>query len=99
MMVGMRNIMPTSRNTWFSGGESAPQCVIDGGTIWGHRMIASPRHEIRNSAIDHTNGGTSRRSVTARQNRWTMKAVTSGTGDSSTMLGQENQRAAMPDWV
>src|SRR5579859_7695248 len=64
--------------------------------IIGHKLIATPRYDIKKSAIDRKNDAASLpHPPSARHTSQAMDAVTIGTGANSTMFGQENQRAAI----
>ena len=55
-----------------------------------------PMNDIRNSPIAERNGSGSKRLPNAYQHSAASAAVTTGTGDRNRMLGQENQRCAIP---
>jgi len=52
---GSRNSVPTSRKAWDRGVAAASQRLIVGGTMFGHRLMPSPRKHIAKSPMAAAN--------------------------------------------
>src|SRR3974377_1459491 len=98
-MIGSRNSVPINRKACVLPDEATCQSVERYGTIIGHRLIAMPTNDIRNSAMAIRNGVNSCRRRKASHSPNASSAVMIGTGDRNAILGQLNQRRAMSGYA
>src|SRR5262245_80266 len=95
MMMGSRKSVPISRNACERGEPAASHRLRVGGTMFGHRLMPSPRKHIAKRPMAAKNGAMSRPLASERHSHSAMNPVAIGSGARYARFGQPNQRAAI----